>query len=293
MQHVCGHVGSTGRAVVLDTSCLSILAPIIDSITNSKLPSKPNMAAVLSNIHGVNPVINQLRVQVAGGCDMANSTTSWDTKAERDALLDYVNNTPLPDHPNAALHAAAANGDPNAAALAIRAGANIENRNAERRTPLLVAAYADHLAVANLLAEIGADPNAEGGCKDTPWLVTGVTGSVAMGHLILQGRHKPDMKKRNRYGGVSIIPASERGHVEYVRFAAEVGVDVNHVNDLHWTALLEAVILGDGSKKYVDIVQVLLEYGADPAIADKDGVTALQHAKKKGLKDIIDVLQDK
>jgi hypothetical protein len=28
---------------------------------------------------------------------------------------------------------------------------------------------------------------------------------------------KPDLKIRNRFGGVSIIPASERGHVDYIR----------------------------------------------------------------------------
>ena len=44
-----------------------------------------------------------------------------------------------------------------------------------------------------------------------------------------------------------MIPASERGHVEVVRYLLEeTDVDVDHVNNLGWTALLEAVILGDG-----------------------------------------------
>ena len=59
----------------------------------------------------------------------------------------------------------------------------------------------------------------------------------------------------------------------------QTDIDANHVNDLGWTALLEAVILGDGSTPYQQIVRVLLDAGADPAIADGNGVTALEHAR--------------
>jgi len=54
-----------------------------------------------------------------------------------------------------------------------------------------------------------------------------------------------DLTIRDRYGGVSVIPASERGHVDDVRRVVTTGIDVNHVNDLTWTALSEAVVLGD------------------------------------------------
>ena len=89
---------------------------------------------------------------------------------------------------------------------------------------------------------------------------------------------------------MSIIPASERGHVDYVRRVATTGIDVNHVNDLTWTALLEAVILGDGSAMYAEIVSILLTAGADPSIPDKDGVTALEHARASGYDDIVRLL---
>jgi len=91
-----------------------------------------------------------------------------------------------------------------------------------------------------------------------------------------------DMTLRNRYGGVSIIPASERGHVEYVRRVATTGIDVDHINDLGWTALLEAVILGDGSEPYREIVRILLAAGADRTLADRDGITAGEHAQRLG-----------
>ena len=190
--------------------------------------------------------------------------------------------------PDARLLAAAAVGDAGEAAAAIDAGADLEARDDHERTALLLAATFDHVAVARLLVERGADPNALDDRHDTPWLVTGVTGSVAMLEALLPAR--PDMTIRNRYGGVSVIPASERGHVDYVRRVVTTGIDVNHVNDLTWTALLEAVILGDGSAVYVEIVSILLEAGADPSIPDKDGVTALEHARANDYDDIVRLL---
>ncbi len=59
-------------------------------------------------------------------------------------------------------------------------------------------------------------------------------------------------------------------------------IDKDHVNKLGWTALLEAVILGDGGKTHTEIVRLLVEAGANPNIADRDGVTPLAHAKKRG-----------
>ncbi|WP_432935591.1 ankyrin repeat domain-containing protein [Kribbella sp. CA-253562] len=88
-----------------------------------------------------------------------------------------------------------------------------------------------------------------------------------------------------------MIPASERGHVEYVRRVVRTGIDVNHVNDLGWTALLEAVILGKGTEGWQQIVRILLTAGADPSKADKDGVTPLQHAQQRGYTEIAGILR--
>ena len=60
-------------------------------------------------------------------------------------------------------------------------------------------------------------------------------------------------------------------------------VDVNHVNNLGWTALLEAIILSDDGVTHQQIVQLLVDHGADTTIADKDGVTPLQHARPPGV----------
>jgi ankyrin repeat protein len=194
-------------------------------------------------------------------------------------LVKTTTADPIAD-PDTALLRAAEAGDADRVALALRAGADLEARDTRRRTALLLAATRDRVDVARLLVAMGADPDALDDRHDTPWLVTGVTGSVAMLEALLPAG--PDLTIRNRYGGVSLIPASERGHVEYVRRVVRTGIDVDHVNDLGWTALLEAVILGDGGTRHQEIVRILLRAGADRSIPDKDGVTALEHARAKG-----------
>ncbi|MFE0174267.1 ankyrin repeat domain-containing protein [Streptomyces sp. NPDC059002] len=173
---------------------------------------------------------------------------------------------------------------------ALDAGARVETRDTELRTPLLLAAVGDHVEAAKVLVAAGADVNAQDHRADSPWLVTGVTGSVAMLHVLLPAG--PDLKLRNRFGGISVIPASERGHVAYVREVLRAtDIDVDHVNDLGWTALLEAVILGDGGRAHQEIVELLLAAGATPDLADRDGVTPLGHAERRGFADLAELLR--
>jgi uncharacterized protein len=180
-------------------------------------------------------------------------------------------------------------GRADAAVVALRAAAPLEARDGDGRTPLLLAAVHDRVQVARLLVALGADPDRQDFRDDSAWLVTGVTGSVAMLETLLPAH--PDLSLENRFGGTSLIPASERGHVAYVRRVVRTDIDVDHVNDLGWTALLEAVILGDGSRPYQRIVRILLQSGADPTIADEDGVTALQHARARGQEAVARILR--
>lgn len=101
-----------------------------------------------------------------------------------------------------------------------------------------------------------------------------------------------DTTLTSRFGGTALIPAADRGHVEIVKELLTISdVDINHVNNLGWTALLEAVILGDGGTKHQEIVKLLIEHKADVNLADTQGVTPLQHAKSRGFEAIIDSLE--
>lgn len=131
--------------------------------------------------------------------------------------------------------------------------------------------------------------NAKDAINDSPYLYAGARGHLEILKLTLA--HGADLKSTNRYGGTALIPASERGHVETVRTLIAAGVNVDHVNKLHWTALLEAVILGDGGERHVEIVRQLIDAGADVNLADKDGVTPLQHARQRGFAPMVALLE--
>ncbi len=243
--------------------------------------------------------VDTVRVLVAGGVELNRPSRNEGLTAlemaeqRRYPALETVLRAALDPaqiaRPNAALLSAAERGDADAVARALRAGADIETRDALRHTPLLLAVTEDRVDVARLLVAMGADPDALDHQHDTPWLVTGVTGSVPMLEALLPAT--PDLGLLNRYGGTSLIPASERGHVDYVRRVLKTDIDVNHVNQLGWTALLEAVILGDGGPDHEQIVALLLAAGADPAMPDKDGVSALRHAQMRGYTALVRLLR--
>ncbi|MFE2929196.1 ankyrin repeat domain-containing protein [Streptomyces sp. NPDC059278] len=180
---------------------------------------------------------------------------------------------------------AARTGDTHRVRSAIEGGARVDCRDEELRTPLLLAVHGDHVEAARLLVGAGADPDAQDRREESPWLATGVTGSVRMLHVLLPAG--PDLKLRNRFGGIVLIPASERGHAAYVReLLRATDIDVDHVNRLGWTALLEAVILGDGGRAHQEVIELLLAAGANVDLPDGDGTTALEHAERRGFADI-------
>ena len=188
------------------------------------------------------------------------------------------------------LLAAAASGDVAAIAAALDDGANVDARDATGRTPLLVATVADQVDAVRRLLAAGADVDLQDDRLDNPFLYAGAEGLLEILRLVNEAGADPAIT--NRYGGTALIPASERGHVEVVRYLlAESDVDVDHVNRLGWTALLEAIVLGNGDEAHQEVVDLLLEAGADPDLADNDGVRPLTHARNRGQAEIARALE--
>ncbi|WP_233530632.1 ankyrin repeat domain-containing protein [Gelidibacter salicanalis] len=169
-------------------------------------------------------------------------------------------------------------------------GADVNSSTSSKQSLLLLATIANNIPMAELLVAEGADVNQQDDKKDSPFLYAGAAGQLALVKLYLKSGARFDVF--NRYYGSALIPACERGHTDVVRLLANTPkYPINHVNRLGWTALMEAVVLGDGSKKYVDIIQILITAGSDISIPDNDKVTALQHAKARGFHDIAKLLE--
>jgi len=193
-----------------------------------------------------------------------------------------------PGH-DAALIRAAAAGDPAAVKRLLAQGASVKARDAEGRTALVAATYGNRVEVARLLIDAGADVNAQDNLRNSAFLLAGASGHLDILKLTLAAG--ADLKSTNRYGGTALIPACHYGHVETVRELLQTRIDVDHVNNLGWTALLEAVILGDGGAAHTEIVRLLLAARANPNIADREGVTPLGHAQRRGYHEIAGVLE--
>ena len=180
---------------------------------------------------------------------------------------------------DADLVAAALRGDLNRVKHLLDAGANIEQRDARGRTPVLAATSGNWLAVVELLIARGADVNAQDQQQDSAFLLAGANGLTEIVRATLTAG--ADLKSTNRYGGTALIPACHHGHVDTVRLLLGTAIDVDHVNRLGWTALLETVILGDGGSAHTQIVRLLIARRANVNLPDGQGVTALQHAMQR------------
>lgn len=182
------------------------------------------------------------------------------------------------------------NNDIQAVRKALENGADVNTTNNSRRSLLLIATNKTNIEMAKLLVKYGADVNQQADNLDSPFLYAGASGQTELVQLFLN--HGARFDVFNRYNGSALIPACERGHIETVKLLANTkDYPIDHVNRLGWTGLMEAIILGDGSKKYQQIVQILKDAGAKMDIPDRDGITPLQHAQQRGYKEIVTIIK--
>ncbi|MND69538.1 Ankyrin repeats (3 copies) [compost metagenome] len=173
----------------------------------------------------------------------------------------------------------------------IDAGGNLEEQNDKGETLLMIATYENNTEAAKLLIAQGSNVNAQDKMLNSPFLYAGASGYVEILKMCLTAN--PDYKVYNRYGGTALIPACERGHIEIVKeLLKDKSFPKDYVNRLGWTGLMEAIVLSNGGPVHVQIVQLLVDVGCDVNIPDNDGITPLAHAKQRGFKEIVVILEN-
>ncbi len=184
---------------------------------------------------------------------------------------------------------AAGRGDSAVVEKLLADGAIVRARDGSGRTALNSAAYGNHVEIFHRLVAAGSNVNEPDHVPNSPLMTAAVLGHVEIVRLALAAG--ADVKSLNQFGGNALIPACHYGHLEVVRELVKTKIDVNHINNLGWTALPEAVILGDGGTRHQAIVGLLLQHGAKIDLADRDGITPLVHAQRRGYKEMAQLLQ--
>ncbi len=163
--------------------------------------------------------------------------------------------------------------------LAKGADPNITDENG--RTPLIVAAHRSLKDIARVLVKGGANPNAKD--KQRYDILTIAAVNNDLGFLKLALELGADAKAiTSPYDGTALIAAAHLGHHRVCAELIMAGAPLDHVNNIALTALIEAIVLGDGGPNHQATVRVLLDAGANPNIADRSGASPLTLARGRG-----------
>jgi len=191
------------------------------------------------------------------------------------------------------LHAAAHRGDLAALdqLLAAKPGpAQLNARDAHGRTPVQVATFARQRDAIRRLAQAGADLQLLETDRYDAVTIASVADDEETLRVLLQLGASAKLIT-SRYDGTALIAAAHLGHDGVMRQLIAAGAPLDHVNNLHWTATIEAVVLGNGGPRHQATLKALLDAGASTALADRSGRTPLQLARERGYAEMVALLQ--
>jgi ankyrin repeat protein len=209
---------------------------------------------------------------------LASSVTAQTPPSDRDLRI------------YAGLHAAAATGDVAAIEQLVADGEKPNLQDSRSRTPLLVAAFQrQHDAVAALLRH-GANPNARDSDGFDALTVATVNNDIETLKAVLAGGGDAHAVV-GRDKGSALISAAQLGFVDIVRALIGAKADIDHVNARGWSALITAVVLGNGDQAHTDVVEALVAAGADGDIKDSLGKKAIDYARSRGYTTMVPILQ--
>lgn len=189
------------------------------------------------------------------------------------------------------LHKAAQTNNAASIRMLVGTGVDINSRDGNGRTPAHVAAFASNAEAIIALAEAGADMNALENGKYDIVTIAAVANDPKILSLAIKHGNDPGLTT-SIYDGTALIAAAHLGHQEVVRRLIAAGAPLDHVNNLGWTALLEAVILGDGGPDHLAVVRALVDAGASTKISDRGGVLPLEHALSRNYSAIAKIISE-
>jgi ankyrin repeat protein len=186
------------------------------------------------------------------------------------------------------LHAAAHRGDVAAITRATRSDVNV--RDAYGRTPLHVATFARQREAIRSLVATGADLHLLENDRYDAVTIAAVADDEETLKLLLSLGASAKLTT-SRYDGTALIAAAHLGHDGVVRQLIAAGAPLDHVNNLHWTAVIEAIVLGNGGRRHQETLRALIAAGANLQLADRQGNTPLRLARGRGYAEMVRMLE--
>ena len=187
------------------------------------------------------------------------------------------------------LHAAAHRGDVTEIERLIVAKSDLNARDAYGRTPLHVATHAGKIDAIRVLAKAGANLGLlENDRYDAVTIASVANNEEALRMLLSLGASAKLIT--SRYDGTAQIAAVHLGHAGVVKQLIAAGAPLDHVNNLHWTSLIESIVLGDGGTSHTETLPALVSAGANLQLADRNGNTPLRLAQGRGYKAMVEIL---
>ncbi len=219
-----------------------------------------------------------IKLLLAHGADPKVRSSDRDTTPPK--LMAGTPAAPISRGGLTALIFAARQGGIESAKTLIDAGADINQGDADANTPLLIAILNNHDELSLMLIDKGADVNAVNKDGRSPIF-------AAVDAHDVDWSDRPLVKETDKVSSLDVIKAlidhkanvnAQLTSVSIIKKAAQDSAD--RTLAVGATAFMRAARSGD-----VEVMKLLLDHGADPKLANKDGVTALSVAAGMGYTD--------
>ena len=183
-----------------------------------------------------------------------------------------------------AIHWASGWGRASIVRLLVSRGASANAKRSDEYTPLMGAAYYGHDEVVYWLLYYGADPSSRSADGVTPLASAAAQGHAGVVKQLLRAGAACNVIALS--GAPALNHACARGRLDVVNLLIDhPGVQLDITTDAGDTPLHAASM-----RNHVDIVQRLLEAGADIHRCDRKGYTALNFAVNNGNADLVRIL---